>query len=159
MKIKLFYLIAIFICIFLSFSSCKKKGCHWASVPDTLILEFRQYGSQLPDSILQKVKLSYFDNGTKKYISDLAVASDSTSSNLGLMGTRNIGSISSGSNNKFYIEFQNGWSKDSIYMHYIPPSEKTNCSYKQEPLKFNNQIAPIDTSFHFGSPVYILNIE
>lgn len=159
MKFKSFYPIAIFICSFLSFSSCKKKGCHWASVPDTLMLEFRQNGSQLPDSILQKVKISYFDNGTKKYISDLAVASDSTFSNLGLMGTRTIGSISSGSINKFYIEYSNGWSKDSIYVHYIPPSEKTNCRYKQEPLKFNTHTAPVDTSFHFGSPVYILDIE
>ena len=99
-------------------NNCKKSSptCHYASVPNSLILQFKKNGQILSDSILSNVKLSYFLNGGKKYVSDFSIATDTNYLNMGFMGTRNIGTISNGNINTFYIEYPNGWDIDSVYV-------------------------------------------
>jgi len=154
--IKILYAI-IFLFIFFSISSCKKKStCQFASVPNSLVLLIKKNNQILTDNILKNIRLSYIENGNKKYITDLTEAI-APYDNKGILTTRNIGTISNGNINTYYIEYPNDWPTDTLYVHYIPPSPATSCIYVEEPVKFNNQLAPVDTSFHFDSPVYILN--
>jgi hypothetical protein len=114
-------------------------------------------GQVVPDSILSKVKLSYFEGAVKKYVADFSIATNGYP-NMGFIGTRTIGIMSADSSIKtYYLEYANSWKTDTLFADYLSRSPATNCLYVLQTIKFNNQSTPIDTSFHFDSKVYVLN--
>jgi hypothetical protein len=148
--------IAFFLMLFLSCS--KSKGCYYDSIPNSLILILKKNGQAVPDSILRNTKLFYLINDSSKFVTDFSTATDSIYFNMGFILTRTIGFLSGDENIKtYYLEYPNNWNTDTLFVDYTEPSLATDCAYILHPVKFNNQLAPVDTSFHFDSPVYILN--
>lgn len=150
------------LCSFSTFLLCCKKSsqptCKYDSIPSSLILKFTKNGNPVGDNILTNVKLSYFEGSTKKYVTDFAISTDTVNQNKGLKASRNIGILSADNNIKtYYIEYPNGWTEDTLYVDYLPNTPSTNCVYVQNAIKVNVQMASIDSSFHFDSPVFIVN--
>jgi hypothetical protein len=165
MKTKILFVIAIMIVgtAFVLFACTKisgpNSGCQFSEVPFSLILEFRKGGVVLGDSILSGAKLSYFDGGNKKYVPDFTISNlDSGYQKKGLITSREVGFLSGDGNIKtYYLEYPNGWTKDTLYIDYLTRSPATNCVYVEKPPKFNGKVAPVDSVYDFDSPVYILN--
>ena len=143
------------------FFSCSKfsdEGCHYVSIPNSLILILKKDGQIVHDSILQNTKLFYLVKDSIKFVTDFSIATDSNYSNDGFVLTRTIGFLSGIDTIKtYYLKYPNNWSTDTLFVDYTEPSLATDCAYILHPVKFNNQLAPVDTSFHFDSPAYVLN--
>ncbi|HWR32976.1 MAG TPA: hypothetical protein VN451_05605, partial [Chitinophagaceae bacterium] len=95
------------------------------------------------------LKLSYFEAGQKKYLTDFSRATDQ-GYDLGIMTTRNIGSTSGDNNVKdYYLEYPNG-AKDTLlvdYRHVSYNEAKNNscyCYYPLEQVKYNGVVATPD---------------
>jgi hypothetical protein len=152
---KQIFILQSFVFVSLLFFSCSKytKGaCQFYNPPSALFFLLKKDGQILPDTILQNVKLSYYVNGVKSYIPDLSEATDFYAGQ-GILATRDIGFLSI---KTYYLEYPNNWNTDSLYVDYIAPSISTNCLYILDTVKFNTQLAPIDTTFKY-EPVYVLN--
>lgn len=139
------------------YSSCKKntsENCptFWGTkLPYTFYFILKQNGSRLNDSILNTLKLSYYQNGIKQYIADFGRAG-SDGYNLGAMITQDIGFKSGDINIKdFYLEFATG-DIDTLYVDYrrlTPCQADTStcqCLYPRYTIKFNNTIVLPDPS-------------
>ena len=133
---KLFLLAFLFL---IAFSNCSKKNrCHYVSIPSSLFFLLKKDGSRLPDSVLNNLKMSYYENSTTEYVSDLGRATEE-GYNLGVMTTRLIGDISADKNIKMYfIEYPNG-EKDTLSVDYQPPSINNGCHYNLIQVKFNGK--------------------
>lgn len=107
-------------------------------------------GEILPDSVLNNLKISYIQNGTKKYISDLGQAVDYYA-NMGIMTTRSIGSMGVQSYN---LEYNNGFATDTLFADYSSETPSTNCQYLLRQIKFNNITVVGATTFSY-QPVYV----
>ena len=150
--------ITLFLVLFFSCSKYTKGQCEYLSIPNSLILILKKNGQIVPDSILQKTKLFYLVKDSIKFVTDFSISTDSNYFNMGFIGTRTIGFLSGDDSIKsYYLEYPNSWSTDTLFVDYTAPFLVTDCVYILHPVKFNNQLAPVDTSFHFDSPVYILN--
>lgn len=134
--------------------TCGKNSntCHWAAEPPDFIFQINHNGKIIPDSILNEIKISYYQNGIKKYIPDLGTATDTNYINRGLMGSREIGTFE---NQTFFLEYSNGFAIDTLIVNNLLPTPATNCQYKVKQIRFDNQTPLIDTSFKFSWPVYI----
>lgn len=125
--------------LLIAFSNCSKKNrCHYVSLPNSLFFLLKKDGIRLPDSVLNNLKISYYENATTKYISDLGRAKEE-GYNLGVMTTRLIGDISANKNIKqYFIEYSDG-EKDTLNVDYEPPSISNGCHYNLIQVKFNGK--------------------
>ena len=157
--------IIIFMKIFvlaLFFSNCSKSKddiCMYDAVPSSLILKITKSGTVVPDLDLLNVKLSYFENNEKKYVSDFMINSNNMEvSNKGFIFTRNIGVLSAKNNIKtYYLEYPNGWQTDTLYVDYLPNTPATNCQYVLNPIKVNDILSTVYITSLFNLPVYEIN--
>jgi hypothetical protein len=143
-----------------SLTSCEKESsCKWFHMPHSLRLRIFKSGIVVSHEDLRKCSLTYFERGTKKYISDFSPFNVITDHlNKGLISTRSIGRISADSNIKtYYIECPNGWTTDTLYVDYLPRTPKTNCLYLQNEVKVNTQSASVDISLYPDFPTYIVD--
>ena len=162
--------ILLFLFIIVSIFSCKKKesACpvFWGYLlPHSLAFIIKNSGQRLPDSILNNLKLSYYNMGIKKYISDFSRGTNEQEIkgyDLGIMGTRDIGFKSADNNIKnYYIEYPNG-NIDTLfvdYRHYSACEADTSscgCSYPMYVVKYNDKNVVLDTAITV-LPVYIFN--
>lgn len=156
---KFFLGAVILFSIFYVYSCSKSSRCYYsAPPPSTLILKMNYKGQPISDSILYLTKLSYYENDNKKYVADFKIVSDTNYKNRGLVGTRSVGVTSADKGIKrFFFEYPNNLMIDTLHLDYLPYSPATNCMYKFKQIKFNSRVPDIDTTFHFSSPVYVLN--
>ena len=136
-------------------------------IPYSIFFKLIKNGNRLPDSVLDNLKLSYYQNGTKNYISDFIRCINEGGVNardLGFMTTNLIGVTSGNDNIKdYYIEYPNG-TKDTLYVDYRHVStadgEKDSCFclYPLKQLKFNGLIPQIDTTIKIQT-IYIFNTK
>ena len=148
--------------------SCRKnhKDCtQYVRSPVTLF-EIRQSGKFISDStILSEIKISYSQNNTTKYLSDLTVSDTIMTGTVvnRVITSTSISSVSADGNTKiFYIEYPENRNVDTLYLDYSTPSNKTNCHYIFGSIMFNNQIPDINKSLPLPTPnafVYILDIQ
>lgn len=129
------------------------------AVPSSLILKITKSGTVVPDLDLLNVKLSYFENNEKKYVSDFMINSNNMEvSNKGFIFTRNIGVLSAKNNIKtYYLEYPNGWQTDTLYVDYLPNTPATNCQYVLNPIKVNDILSTVYITSLFNLPVYEIN--
>jgi hypothetical protein len=158
----------LFITVLIVLSSCKKP--YWKDntdiyqVPYTLFFMVKKNNQALPDSVLENMKLAYYQNGVKKYVSDFTRGINEGGFNAhdeGIQATRNIGLISGNENIKlFYLEYPDN-TKDSLYVDYrhinFDDAKKhpCRCEYPMQPVKFNNLAASVDSSLLSIQRVYL----
>ncbi|HSC38199.1 MAG TPA: hypothetical protein VLD19_10020 [Chitinophagaceae bacterium] len=131
--------------------------CRYITPPPTLIVQLLRAGIPLPDSILGATRLVYEQGGTEKNITDLNLGTPDFR-NKGMMGTQMIGILSADNNIKnYYLRYPGVSKPDTLFVNYLPHTPQTNCLYVLSQVRFNNQELTPDTSFHFSTPVYILN--
>ena len=132
MSNKPFYFLLFLCCLVLSLS-CKKSPntCHWAAEPPVFFFQIKRNNHVLPDSVLSRLQLSYFSGGSKKYVSDLSIATDSS----GVVTSRQIGTFE---NQVFYLEYFNKFSSDTLFVSNSMPTPATNCNFATKQVKFNN---------------------
>ena len=153
---KLFLLAFLFL---IAFSNCSKKNrCHSATVPHSLVFLLEKEGKRLPDSVLNNVKISYYENGKKLFVNDVERGTNVDSINaydLGIVGTRLIGNISSDHNIKDYlIEYPDG-DVDTLFVDYLPPSQETDCLYVLKLVKYNGEVVEPDPAYYRYAKVYL----
>lgn len=158
--------IIIFMKIFvlaLFFSNCSKSKddiCEYEAMPNSLGLRITKSGTVVPDLDLLNVKLSYFENNEKKYVSDFSINNiELNNRDKGYISSRIIGILSAKNNIKtYYLEYPNGWQTDTIYVDYLLNTLATNCQYVLNPIKLNNISATVYVTADFGGkPVYEIN--
>ena len=159
-KTKTILHILLFILLIPSCSKSTDNTCKYVAIPNSLVIRITKSGVIIPYLSLLNVKLSYFENNEKKYVSDFSP--DSVNLNLrdnGYIATRQIGILSAKNNIKtYYIEYSNGWENDTIYVDYLPNTPENNCVYSLNPLKVNDILATIYTTPDFGgTKVYEIN--
>lgn len=148
---KIFFII-LFLSVPILFLTCKKSNlCNSVAVPPVFFFQIKESGIIISDSILASLKISYFVNGSKEYISDLSQATDFYA-NKGILTSRQIGTFQ---DQTFFIEYPDA-DIDTLMVSNILPSPSTNCEYKISKIEFNNSIISKDTSFGY-QPVYIFN--
>lgn len=148
MKIKILVsFLAIIFCW--QITSCNKNSnkCKWAAEPPVFLFQIKKNGSALNNSVLTGTKLSYINNGNKKYVSDLSVATDSS----GILGSRQIGTFEK---QTFFIEYPNNSDIDTLEVQNSMPSLSTNCQYKIVQVRFNNNMVTSDITI-INRPLYI----
>jgi hypothetical protein len=130
-------------------SCSKSRGKGPQVIPSSLFFVIKKNGVKLDDIVLDNIKLYYFKNGNKAYISDFQ-RSTGEGYNLGVQTTRNIGDISADENIKgYYLEFQSG-EIDTLYVNYRHLSENDAfnnpcyCYYPLEQVKYNGILASPD---------------
>ena len=140
---------------FISFSCSKSRGKGPQVVPTVLFMVIKTNGVRLDDNNLNTLKLFYFKNGVKTYLSDFMRGVNEGGFNafdLGVQGTRKIGDISADENIKdYYLEFQNG-DIDTLFVNYRHLNENDAfsnscyCYYPLEQLKFNGTVCSPDST-------------
>ncbi len=156
-RIGIYLSISIFVFAVLLFDEGCKKGsaCHYFSMPNSLFILLTQGGKRLPDSILDYTKISYYQDGNKKYLTDFTHAGLEWNA-LGIMTTRDIGSASAGLGIKtYFIEYPDA-TKDTLYADYESPSPSTSCVYVLHTIKYNGMLIKQDTTYK-GGEVYVFN--
>lgn len=142
--------INVIVSCFLLSLSCNKSGEKGPMViPSSLFFLVVKNGTRLPDSDLDNMKLYYFKNAAKTYVSDFQRATGDGFS-LGVQTTRNAGDLSADENIKdYYLEFAGG-DIDTLYVHYrhLGKNEANNnpcfCYYSLEQVKYNGVITSPD---------------
>lgn len=159
MKYLAIFLSISFLFTFVACNKRKDSDCLYDYHPNnSLIFQINKQGIITPDSILNKIKLTYYDNGVKKIVNDFQLVSNSNSTykNMGLFATRDIGANGT---KTYYFEDSNGLITDSLFTDYSPALISTGCTEVLRSIKFNNQIPLIDSVLtkKFLLPVYIFN--
>lgn len=149
-RLKNFVAMTSFIVV-MGFVSCKKIGCKYDSLPSSLFFQLKNGGSVIADSSLNKLKIYYFNDGAKTYLTDLIPATDGYEQ-YGIMTTRQIGFLGS---RPYFLEYNNDWENDTLFVDYSDRTQKTDCQYILRQVKFNGTVAYTDTSFG-SQPVYVL---
>lgn len=136
------------------FTQCSKakKSCESYNPPSSLFFQIKNNGGIVDSSILNKTRLSYFQNGVKVYVADWGPATDFYA-DKGILTSRTIGTFE---NQVFYLEYPNDYNTDTLNVQNALPTQSTNCEYVVKEIKYNGQIVHPDTSFGY-QPVYILN--
>jgi hypothetical protein len=136
--------------------SCKKSNNYGPQViPDSLIFVIKKDGNRLSDSILNNMKMSYFENGIKNYMSDFVRATNEGPYNgydLGIQGSRLVGILSSEKGIKnYFLEYPDG-SQDTLYVDYrlLKENEAKKdpcyCYYPLTAVNYNHTTPNMDTS-------------
>ena len=122
-------------------------------VPSSLIFLVKKAGDRLPDSILNNMKLYYYQNGTKKYFTDFIRGineGDFQAYDSGVQTTRNIGFTSGDDNIKtYYLEYPSG-QQDTLFIDYRHVGEdeafhnSCYCYFPLQLVKFDGQVAITD---------------
>jgi len=170
MKNKTFILKLFSICIFLWIGSCSKKNtpttqpCYPDLTPFVITIEITHNGLIFQDSILSKIKMSYYQSGVKKYVSDFKMGKLYVDTSISVVGSFNAFTLSAGitmantynadsSVRNFYIEYPNGLSTDTMYAickrQTCDEIAKSACGCTYPPplvLMFNNVNAILDTA-------------
>jgi len=139
----------------LCFFGCKKAGGGKEIGPSvinsSIFFLLKKNNQRLPDSILDGLRLSYFNGSAKNYVGDF-VRATSDGYALGVMTTRDIGGYSAGANIKnYYLEYPNG-SLDTLFVDYrhLSYNEAVNdpcyCYYPLVSVKYNGVTAQLDSS-------------
>lgn len=145
------YLLFFFLCFTCISSTCKKDFNGPYIPPHSLFFLIKKGNNRLPDSILDNMKLYYYQNGSKKYLSDFQRATDE-GYNLGILTTRDIGLRSGNDNIKVYCLEYPSWPPDTLFADYrfLSTNEAKKdpcyCYYPLREVKFNNQTASPDPS-------------
>lgn len=158
----------LFLAISILCISCGKlkSGYDIYKVPHTTYFVIKRDNHRLPDSILDNMKMSYYQAGSKKYVTDFGRAIDENGSTeareSGIQVTRNIGFSSSKEGIKdYYLEYPNN-TRDTLYVdyNYLDDDDAYNdpckCNYPFRAIQFNGQVPGIDSLYKFAR-VYILN--
>lgn len=143
------------------------KDCAFGTydIPHSLIFVVKKDNNRLEDSILDNMKLFYYKNGMKLYISDFSRSKNEGQyyfRDLGLQGSLDIGFKSSEDNIKdYFLEYPNG-DIDTLFVDYKSLSQKEACEHPcrcccpLERMKFNSKVVSIDSSIKVQT-VYIFN--
>ena len=133
----------------LSVIGCNKNidTCKYAAEPPLFLFQIKKDGIVLNDSVLTGIKISYFTGNTKKYITDISIASDSS----GVLLSGQMGSFENG---VFFIEYANSFTGDTLQIQNVLPSPVTNCEYKVAVVSFNNILVSPDSMVD-NRPLYV----
>ena len=151
-------LLITFSCLIIAACSKSNEYNNLRSIPYSIFLKITKNGNRLPDSVLDNLKLSYYQNGSKKYISDFIRCINEGGINardLGFMTTNIIG-INSGDYNikDYYIEYPNG-TNDTLFVDYrhLSTADAANdscaCLYPLKQLKYNGIKPKLDTTIKY----------
>jgi hypothetical protein len=150
------------------FVGCDRKGSNYSSCqsaaepPPPIFFRINKNGQLITDStFLSAIKLSYYQNNNKYYVTDFGLLSGTDSihnityNNKGVMyaGIKSVNN----NTNTYYLEYPNNFSsQDTLFAYYLNPSPTTNCEYKINEVTINSQ-KPTSDSTDFPFVVYILN--
>jgi hypothetical protein len=122
---KFLFIIISIIC----FSNCTKNEKKYPNLlPSVLFFKIIESNNKLPDTILDSLKMFYFDNNIKTYVLDFSLATNEVTYNAyseGVLATRDVGFLSGDKNIKmFYLEYPNK-NLDTLLINYklLPQSE------------------------------------
>jgi hypothetical protein len=132
------------------FLGCGKK-CYMTA-PSPLYFSLKEKGQSLSEELLNKLKLSYFENSEMKYDPCAKKLTD-----FKIMMIPGIDWLSKkGSIKEFYLEYPDN-TRDTIYANFR--TRKTECDdmYElAEPLRFNGKVVDrFDTTVLKGCRVYV----
>jgi hypothetical protein len=149
-------LFILFFCFIIGCNKNPNQDCGFAyKLGDPLIVRIKQNGKDIADSTLKTVRLSYYNAGNKKYITDFNPVPDtSVYAHKGIMATRNIVTLGT---QTYFIEYNNSNIYDSLFICYSNATPATGCTEILSQIRFNGQVPPIDPAFKFGVNVYIFN--
>ena len=132
-------------------------------VPHSLFFIVNKSHQRLDDITLNSIKLFYYKDVNKVYVSDFIRGSEEAY-NLGVLTSRDIGSISGDEGIKdFYLEYLGG-DIDTLFVDYKKLNQEDacnhpcKCNYPLESVKFNGVAAIPDTSIKVQK-VYLFNKE
>lgn len=152
-KIIFIFIIPIFL------YSCKKSKsskCYYSGPPPTFFFTIKQNGQILPADVLNNIKVSYFEEGIKKYVNDIYQATNYYA-NKGVLTTRTAGILSADHNIKtFFIEYPKNISTDTVQLDYETYKPSNNCLYTVKQVTLNNVVSVINTFFQY-QPVYLFS--
>lgn len=161
MKISRFFILISILSASLLAGCIGRKCCDpgpTSFYPEDLVFHVTKDGTSLSDSILSRVRLSYFQNGTKQYSSSLRLGFNDSSVNSGVM-IASIGFISANDGVKnFYLEYPDT-DVDTILADYRNESgedairNSCRCTVPLAELRFNDRVPELD-SFYWAKKVY-----
>ena len=132
-------------------------------VPHSLFFIVNKSHQRLDDITLNSIKLFYYKDVTKVYVNDFIRGSEEAY-NLGVLTSRDIGSISGDEGIKdFYLEYTGG-DIDTLFIDYKKLNQEDacnhpcKCNYPLESVKFNGIAAIVDTTIK-EQKVYLFNKE
>lgn len=160
---KLYFILAV-----ISISRCNcYDDCAFGTydIPHSMNYIIKYNNSRLSDEILDNIKIYYFNDNFRTTMPDLRRPNNEINVlyyDLGVMTTREIGFISGEKLIKdFFIAYPNG-DMDTLFVDYKSLSGEEACKHPCkcccpiELIKFNGEIAQIDTSIK-DNIVYIFN--
>jgi hypothetical protein len=115
------------------------------------------HGVPYPGDSLELIKISYYQNGEKKY-ADLITRPDSLTNN-GLVESRDAAYYSWDQNIKtFYLEYPNNLPTDTLMINYLR-NLQTNCDFITNPISVNNKFVQVDSTgfIKFDLMPYLIN--
>lgn len=152
------FVLLICVGLLLTVSHCKKlekEKCTYVSPPASFFFLLKQSGNRLPDEELNNLKISYWEGGVKKYVSDLGRAGEDGYT-LGVMSSRLMGLLSADQNVKaFTLEYGSG-KKEALYVDYETAMPANNCVYTIREVRYNSQLVAPDPMISQQS-VYLLS--
>ena len=155
-----------FLILFLLQMQCSKYDkCAYDTylVPHSIFFIVNKSHQRLDDNTLNSIKLFYYKDVSKVYVNDFIRGSEEAY-NLGVLTSRDIGSISGDEGIKdFYLEYTGG-DIDTLFVDYKKLNQEDacnhpcKCNYPLESVKFNGVAAIPDTSIKVQK-VYLFNKE
>lgn len=134
---------------------CSTKQIGPQTMNNSLAFLLTKNNQRLPDSIVNNIKMAYYEGNNKKYINDLSRGINEggfMAYDIGLLSTRDIGGYSSGGGIKnYYLEYPNG-QIDTLYVDYRVLSydqalkDPCFCYYPLVEVRYNGQPANLDSS-------------
>jgi hypothetical protein len=143
-------------------------GCHRVDpepigpyiLPQPVFMLIKEKGVRLPDQTLNRLFLTYHENGQKKYVKDFSRGTDGFDT-LGIMSSVDIRILSADKQIRdFYLEYPDG-DVDTIFADYEKVAGKEAagnscyCTTPLKALKFNGKTAILDTSIKVAQ-VYLI---
>ncbi len=133
--------------------------------PHSIFFVIKSNGARLPDSVLNNMRMYYYENNIKKYVTDFTRAVNEAgvqAYDLGIQTTRNIGFISGDENIKtYYLDYEYG-PDDTLFVNYVHLTEKQAkrdpcyCYYPLKEVKYNGVVASLDLSLN-NIKAYLFN--
>lgn len=125
-------------------SKSTSNSCRYTSPPDSFFFLIKKNNDRLPDSVLNGIRISYSENGARKYLTDLTRATEEGYA-LGVMTTRLIGIISADQVIKdFIIEYPSTYSNEPLHIDYQSPSKNNGCAYSLQQVNYNGHAVSPD---------------
>ena len=155
----------ILVLLLLQMQCSKYDKCAYDTylVPYSIFFIVNKSHQRLDDNTLNSIKLFYYKDVSKVYVNDFIRGSEEAY-NLGVLTSRDIGSISGDEGIKdFYLEYLGG-DIDTLIVDYKKLNQEDacnhpcKCNYPLESVKFNGVAAIPDTSIKVQK-VYLFNKE